>query len=72
MPPVLFYNKDQTEVMAAVHLGKDLCGHPKIIHGGMIATLLDEILACVVSEEITNFRKGKKREKEMRDYIQVK
>ena len=59
MPPVLFYKKDQTEVVAAEHLGKDLCGHPKIIHGGMIATLLDEILACVVSDRINKFRKGK-------------
>ncbi|KAI7855905.1 HotDog domain-containing protein [Circinella umbellata] len=54
VPPVLFYNKDQTEVMAAVHLGKDLCGHPKIIHGGMIATLLDEILACVAMPALPN------------------
>lgn len=34
--------------MAVVHLGSDLCGHIGIVHGGMIATLLDEILACVV------------------------
>ncbi|KAI8065714.1 HotDog domain-containing protein [Gongronella butleri] len=45
-PPVVFYNKDRTEVMAVTHLGKQLCGHDGIIHGGMLATLLDEILAC--------------------------
>lgn len=37
--------------MAVVHLGSDLCGHIGIVHGGMIATLLDEILACVVCME---------------------
>ncbi|KAI9322211.1 HotDog domain-containing protein [Dichotomocladium elegans] len=47
VPPVLFYNKAMTEVVSAIHLGKNLCGHAGIIHGGMIATLLDEILGCV-------------------------
>ncbi|KAI9255224.1 HotDog domain-containing protein [Phascolomyces articulosus] len=54
IPPVLFYYKDQTEVMAAVHLGKDLCGHAGIVHGGMCATLLDEILACVAMPALPN------------------
>lgn len=36
-------------MVSALHLGKQLCGHAGIIHGGMIATLLDEILGCVVS-----------------------
>ncbi|KAI8136726.1 HotDog domain-containing protein [Fennellomyces sp. T-0311] len=54
VPPVLFYNKARTEVLAAVHLGSDLCGHAGIIHGGMIATLLDEILACVAMPALPN------------------
>ncbi|KAI9489461.1 HotDog domain-containing protein [Zychaea mexicana] len=54
VPPVLFYNKEQSEVMAAVHLGKDLCGHPSVVHGGMQATLLDEILACVAMPALPN------------------
>ncbi|ORZ01175.1 HotDog domain-containing protein [Syncephalastrum racemosum] len=54
VPPVLFYNKSQTEVMAAVHLGTDLCGHAGIVHGGMLATLLDEILACVAMPALPN------------------
>lgn len=27
------------------HLGENLCGHPGIVHGGLLATLLDEGLA---------------------------
>ncbi|KAL1927369.1 hypothetical protein VTP01DRAFT_3998 [Rhizomucor pusillus] len=54
VPPVLFYNKDRTEVVAAVHLGTDLCGHAGIVHGGMLATLLDEILACVAMPALPN------------------
>ncbi|CDS12670.1 hypothetical protein LRAMOSA04856 [Lichtheimia ramosa] len=55
VPPVLFYNKDRTEAMAVVHLGSDLCGHIGIVHGGMIATLLDEILACVALPALPRF-----------------
>lgn len=28
-----------------MYLGEDLCGHPGIVHGGLLATLLDEGLA---------------------------
>lgn len=28
-------------------MGRSLCGHDGIVHGGMLATLLDEALACV-------------------------
>ncbi|CDS02914.1 hypothetical protein LRAMOSA00316 [Lichtheimia ramosa] len=54
VPPVLFYNKARTEVVSALHLGKQLCGHAGIIHGGMIATLLDEILGCVAFASLPN------------------
>jgi hypothetical protein len=37
--------------MTVVHLGKALCGHDGIIHGGLLATLLDEVLALVVSNK---------------------
>lgn len=37
--------------MTVVHLGKALCGHDGIIHGGLLATLLDEVLALVVSDK---------------------
>ncbi|KAG0171834.1 hypothetical protein DFQ28_008590 [Apophysomyces sp. BC1034] len=54
VPPVIFYNKAHTEVTAVVHLGKELCGHDGIIHGGMLATMLDEILACVAMPSLPN------------------
>ncbi|EIE91587.1 hypothetical protein G6F46_012228 [Rhizopus delemar] len=47
LPPVMFYNKTYTEVISIVHLGKHMCGHDGIIHGGLAATLLDEALAAV-------------------------
>ncbi|KAF7729945.1 hypothetical protein EC973_003358 [Apophysomyces ossiformis] len=54
VPPVIFYNKTRTEVTVVVHLGKELCGHDGIIHGGMLATVLDEVLACVAMPSLPN------------------
>ncbi|KAI8391498.1 HotDog domain-containing protein [Radiomyces spectabilis] len=54
VPPVIFYNEDQTEVTIVGHLGKELCGHDGIIHGGLLATLLDEVLACVAMPSLPN------------------
>ena len=34
---------------AVIHLGRALCGHDGIIHGGLIATVFDESLARNVS-----------------------
>ncbi len=31
--------------MSISYLGPDLCGHPGIVHGGLLATILDEGLA---------------------------
>ncbi|ORX47679.1 Thioesterase/thiol ester dehydrase-isomerase [Hesseltinella vesiculosa] len=52
--PAVFYNKDQTEVTVVTHLGKQLCGHDGIVHGGMLATLLDEVLAFVAMPSLPN------------------
>jgi len=35
--------------VAVIHLGRALCGHDGIIHGGLIATVFDESLARNVS-----------------------
>ncbi|KAJ3190023.1 hypothetical protein HDU85_000314 [Gaertneriomyces sp. JEL0708] len=43
--PVLFHNKDMTECIAVLHVGDRLCGHDKIVHGGVLATLMDEMIA---------------------------
>nr|XP_031858203.1 uncharacterized protein CI109_006346 [Kwoniella shandongensis]KAA5525275.1 hypothetical protein CI109_006346 [Kwoniella shandongensis] len=44
VPPVLFAKEDESEAIAVLHLGRALCGHDGIIHGGLLATVLDECL----------------------------
>ncbi|KAG0026405.1 hypothetical protein BGZ82_009479 [Podila clonocystis] len=41
--PLAFMSKDFTSVTVFFHLGRSLCGHDKVIHGGMIASVLDEV-----------------------------
>ena len=43
VPPLQFELPEGT--VTVFHLGPKLCGHPGIVHGGVIATLLDEGLA---------------------------
>lgn len=40
--PVIFHNVETDEGVTIVHAGYRLCGYPFMIHGGMIATLLNE------------------------------
>jgi hypothetical protein len=49
LPGLLRVKKDESESYAFVHVGRALCGHDGIIHGGLLATLLDETLARTVS-----------------------
>ncbi|KAJ6500928.1 HotDog domain-containing protein [Mycena sanguinolenta] len=42
--PLARVKKDESEAVMFVHLGRGLCGHDGIVHGGMLATLLDEAL----------------------------
>lgn len=35
---------DKKPLVAVIHLGRALCGHDGIIHGGLLATVLDETL----------------------------
>ncbi|KAL1692259.1 HotDog domain-containing protein [Schizophyllum commune] len=37
--------KDEKESYVILHVGRALCGHDGIVHGGLLATLLDESLA---------------------------
>lgn len=39
---------DESEAWGFVHLGRALCGHDGIVHGGLMATLLDESMGRVV------------------------
>ncbi|KAJ7698274.1 mitochondrial protein [Mycena rosella] len=43
--PLVRVRRDESEAVVFVHLGRGLCGHDGIIHGGLLATLLDETLA---------------------------
>jgi len=45
VPPLAFADAAGTTYAQVVHVGADLCGHPGIVHGGLLATLLDEALA---------------------------
>jgi len=42
--PLIRVKKDESESYVFLHLGRGLCGHDGIIHGGLLATLLDESL----------------------------
>ncbi|KIM70567.1 hypothetical protein SCLCIDRAFT_1142406 [Scleroderma citrinum Foug A] len=43
--PLVRSKYDESEAIAFIHVGRGLCGHDGIIHGGLLATLLDEGLA---------------------------
>lgn len=43
--PLVFTNKETSETVSIFHLGHRVTGFPFIIHGGVLATLLDESLA---------------------------
>ncbi|KAK7205688.1 HotDog domain-containing protein [Myxozyma melibiosi] len=39
---LVFVNRAKLESVAVFKVGKNLCGHPGIVHGGLLATILDE------------------------------
>jgi acyl-coenzyme A thioesterase PaaI-like protein len=45
VPPLQFSTDDGSSFVSLQYLGPALCGHPGIVHGGLLATLLDEGLA---------------------------
>jgi acyl-coenzyme A thioesterase PaaI-like protein len=45
VPPLIFSTHDGSALVSIQYLGSALCGHPGIVHGGMLATLMDETLA---------------------------
>ena len=46
--PLVRARRDESEALIIVHVGRALCGHDGIVHGGLLATLLDESLARTV------------------------
>ncbi|KAL1940395.1 hypothetical protein VTO73DRAFT_8967 [Trametes versicolor] len=47
VPPLVRSRHDASENWIFIHVGRALCGHEGVIHGGLLATLLDESLARV-------------------------
>lgn len=45
VPPFTWSEKGGKSLVSISYLGTDLCGHPGIVHGGLLATMLDEGLA---------------------------
>lgn len=45
VPPIVFSDKEGKRLFAIQYVGDQLCGHPGIVHGGLLATLMDETLA---------------------------
>jgi acyl-coenzyme A thioesterase PaaI-like protein len=44
----IYINKDTLEATSVFHLGSHVCGHPKTVHGGLTAALLDNSLGWMV------------------------
>jgi hypothetical protein len=44
----LLRSKDESKTIAFIHVRRGLCKHDGIVHGGLLATLLDETLARTV------------------------
>jgi hypothetical protein len=51
--PLVRARCDESEALVIVHVGRGLCGHDGIVHGGLLATLLDETLARTVSTSLS-------------------
>ncbi|KAI9819962.1 MAG: hypothetical protein M1827_006532 [Pycnora praestabilis] len=45
VPPFTWCEKGGKSLVSILYVGTDLCGHPGIVHGGLLATILDEGLA---------------------------
>ncbi|RAL10470.1 PaaI family thioesterase [Aspergillus homomorphus CBS 101889] len=44
VPPLMFGEEGGKSLVSLLYLGRNLCGHPGIVHGGLLATLLDEAM----------------------------
>lgn len=56
LPPLAFIDAagERKEFVQISYVGQDLCGHPGIVHGGFLATMLDEGLARPAFEALPN------------------
>ncbi|KAI5117008.1 hypothetical protein M0805_004393 [Coniferiporia weirii] len=44
LAPLVRARRDESEAVVILHFGSGLCGHEGIVHGGLVATVLDESL----------------------------
>lgn len=44
VPPLTFCNQETNSLVSIGYLGPNVSGHPGIVHGGLLATLLDEAM----------------------------
>lgn len=47
--PTIFHNADRNSTVTVVHVGDKLCGYPLLVHGGILATILNETFKRNVS-----------------------
>lgn len=47
IPPLVRAKRDERESIIVMHVGRSLCGHDGIVHGGLLATVLDEAMGRV-------------------------
>jgi acyl-coenzyme A thioesterase PaaI-like protein len=45
VPPYVWSQQSGKDMVSIFYMGNDICGHPGLVHGGMLATILDEGLA---------------------------
>lgn len=51
--PLVRARKDESESVIFGHLGRGLCGHDGIVHGGLLAALMDEGLGRTVGHSLS-------------------
>lgn len=51
--PLIFSNPKTKETVTIIYLGPKLCGYPFLVHGGILATILDETFRKTVGLETT-------------------
>ena len=54
VPPLAFLERGGRSMVMVLYVGGDLCGHPGVVHGGALATLVDEGLARCCFQALPN------------------
>lgn len=52
--PLVFTSIDKKSAVFIIHVGGGLCGHEGVVHGGLLATILDEALGRTVGLLLSN------------------